>query len=352
VKKWSGGKEVPMYKRLFSLIAVLAGFSLVPIAASSAAPFYEGKTVRVIVGFSAGGLFDLYARVISRHLGRHIEGNPTIVVENVVGAGGLIATAQTYHMAKPDGLTLCTSVPQILNQLMKREGVDFDVRKFEYIGSPLRDIIVFVVSKKSGITNTEQWLASRKVLKFGGLAPGTYSTDNPPKIAKAGLGFPLQLVTGYKGTANIRLAIESGELDGVSVGWITAVATWGSALEKGDVNIVMQVSPKAIPELPKVPLMVSFAKTDEARKMIKAAIDDNLVVGFAYIMPPGTPAERVAILRKAFQETLKDKEFLAEAENAKLKITPMTGEEVKTVVDDFFKLEPDIIAKLKKVLYE
>ena len=184
-------------------------------AASAQEPFYKNKTVRIIVGGSAGGGYDTYTRAIARHLGKHIPGNPTFVVENMTGAGSLIAANHLYKVAKPDGLTIGHFIGGLfLGQVLGQKGIEFDARKFEFIGAPITDHVVCAMTKASGITSVEQWLASKGPVKMGGIAPGTSTPDNATRILKVALGLPIQLVTGYKCTADVRLAAESGEVAG------------------------------------------------------------------------------------------------------------------------------------------
>jgi tripartite-type tricarboxylate transporter receptor subunit TctC len=206
-----------MSQKLFGLLAFTLLLPSVA-AAASADDFYKGKTVRIVVGFSAGGGFDTYARAITRHMSKHIPGQPAIVVENMTGAGSLIAANHVYKVAKPDGLTIGHFIGGLfLGQVLGQAGVEFDARKFEFIGAPITDHVVCALTKASGITSVEKWMASKTPVKMGGIAPGTSTPDNATRILKAALGLPIQLVTGYKGTADVRLAAESGE-DPAAVG--------------------------------------------------------------------------------------------------------------------------------------
>jgi hypothetical protein len=169
---------------------------------------------------------------------------------------------------------------------------------------------------------------------------------------KAALGLPIQIITGYKGTADIRLACESGELAGTTWGWDSMRATWRKSLETGDVIVVLQAVPKPFPDLPKVPLAISLAKTDEARQLIEIGIHSPSVFARPFVLPPGTPKQQVQILSKALQDTLKDKEFLAEMEKAKLDLNPVTGEELEKVVGGIFKIDPVLTSKMKEILFK
>jgi tripartite-type tricarboxylate transporter receptor subunit TctC len=322
----------------------------IPQRASYAQEFYAGKTIRIIVGFPAGGGFDTYSRVLGRHITKYIPGNPAVVVDNVTGAGSLIAANTVYKSAKPDGLTIGNFIGNLISQqLFGGSGIEFDARKFEWIGVPVKDHVVCALTKASGINTLDAWIAAKSPVKLGGSAPGT-TNDDVAKLLKAALGLPIQLVTGYKGTAPIKLAAESGEIDGGCWAWESIKVMWRQGLDAGQVNIVLQAVPKAHPDLPKVPVAIELAKTDEAKKLIQAGIHDTASITRPYALPPGTPKDRVQILRRAFRETLKDKDFLAEAVKSKLDVDPLSGEEVEKIVAGLFKLEPSLVAKMAEVL--
>src|SRR5215813_2401799 len=316
-------------------------------------PFCKGKTIRIIVGFSAGGGFDTYARALSRHLSRHIAGNPVMVVENMAGAGSLIAANHIYNVATPDGLTMGHFIGGLLlGQVLGQKGVEFDARKFEYVGAPTTDHVICAMTKASGITSIERWMASKTPVKMGGLAPGASTPDNATRIFKSALGLPIQLVSGYKGTADIRLAAENGEIAGGCWGWDSVKVTWRKGLETGDVVVVMQASRQTRADLPKIPQAINLAKTDEARKLIEVGIHGDSEIVRTYTLPPGTPKDRVQVLRKAFEDTLKDPEFVAEAKKADLTINFVSGEEAEKIVSGLFKLDPSLVTKLKDILYD
>ena len=340
-----------MPRRLFAILIVLVVLILAgtgrPAAAQS---FYEGKTIRIIVGLAPGGGFDTYARVIARHMGKHVPGNPTLVVENMPGAGSLIAANHIYRVAKPDGLTVAKfNGPLMMGQVLGQPGIEFDARKFEFIGAAVTEDVACALTKASGITTVEKWMASPTPVKIGSIAPGT-SPENTARILKATLGLPIQLVSGYKGTAEIRLAAEGGEVAGACWSWESMRATWRNGLEAGDVIPVLQVTARPFPDLPKVPLAIDLAKTDEARRLIAVGVQNAASFARPFVLPPGTPKDRVQVLRRAFQDTLKDGAFLAEAEKAKLTIGPVTGEELERMVAELFTLDAGLVAKLKAIL--
>jgi tripartite-type tricarboxylate transporter receptor subunit TctC len=334
-------------------VGVALGLLASVVPAQTQESFYRGKTVRIVVGFTAGGGFDVYSRTIARHMTRHIPGQPTIIVENMPGAGSLISANYLYKIAKPDGLTIGHFIGGLLlSQVLGQRGIEFDARKFEYIGAPVNEHPVCALTKASGVTSLERWMAASPAVKMGGVAPGSSNPDNITRVIKVALGLPIQLVTGYKGTAEIRLAAEGGELAGACWGWGSLRATWRKGLDAGEVQVVLQITPKPHPDLPNVPLAINFAKTDEARRLLEVGVHNDSTLVRAFTLPPGTPKDRVQVLRKAFQDTLRDPAFLAEAERTKLEIAPITGEDIERTVGNLFKLEPAMIAKLKTILLD
>jgi tripartite-type tricarboxylate transporter receptor subunit TctC len=312
--------------------------------------FYRGKTIRLIVGLAPGGGFDSYSRVIARHLGKHIPGNPTTVVENMPGAASLLAANYVYRAAKPDGLTIGNFVGGLsFQQLLGLPGIEFDAPKFEYLGVPAQDNFMIGVAKSAGITSVEQWKASGTVIKIGGVAPGG-GTDDIPKVLKATLGLPLQLVSGYKGTGPVRLAFNAGEVQGVCNSWESFKATWRNEVDKGEVTLLLQANLKPHPAVPNVPWAADLTKNEDARKMILTMARVSGVLNRFYVLPPGTPKDRVRLMRKAFMDTLKDLEFVADTQKAKLDLDPIDGEEIQRHVRELFKLEPALVAKMKEIL--
>lgn len=313
-------------------------------------PFYKDKTVRMVLGHSPGGGYDAYTRIISRYIGKYLPGNPNVIVENMAGAGSLISANYNYKIAKADGLTIGHfSGGLIAQQLLGQPGIQFDARKFEYVGAPTQDDYAIGLTKASGITSMEKWFAAKTPVKIGGTAPGGASID-VPKLLQAALGLPLHLVSGYQGTAEIRLAAERAEVAGFCTGWESFKATWRDALERGDAVIVVQAVPKPNRELASVPLAITYAKTDEARKLIQMGIHDAGAMARPYTVPPGTPKERVQILRKAFDQTMKDPEFVADAKRSKLDIEPLSGEALDKIISGFFQADPVVVAKWKQIV--
>ena len=334
-------------------LTTLALFLIAVMPLSSmgeAADFYQGKTIRLIVGFAAGGGFDTYSRAIARHMNKHIPGNPSIVVENMTGAGSLIAANNIYNVAKPDGLTIGNWIgPLVLQQVVGNPAAKFDGRKFGYLGVPVADNGVCALTKASGIESAEQWLASKKPVKLGGTAPGS-TTDDVPKIVSEAIGLPIQLISGFKGTSNVRLAADSGEIDGGCWAWESIKPTWQKGLEAGTVKIVLQTMLESHPELKNVPLAINYAKTDDARALLQIVNGPYGKLARPYTTPPGMPKDRLELLQKAFMDTMKDPEFLADAKKAKLEIEPLDGPTATKEFAALYDLKPALKAKLKSIV--
>jgi tripartite-type tricarboxylate transporter receptor subunit TctC len=341
-----------MYRKpQYLLASLILGSCITGLAwAASEEAFYKGKTLRLIVAFAPGGGFDTYSRAIGRHMSKHIPGSPSIVVENMTGAGGFIHANYMYRQAKPDGLTLGNNIGGlILQQIMGAKGADFDGKAFEFIGAPSVDNPVCVLTKASGITSMDQWFAAKQPMRLGGVGAGGTASDVARAVQTA-LKLPIRLVEPYKGTAEIKLAAESGELDGGCWAWESMKTMWPRALETGDVKVVLMVMPKKHPELPTVPLASDHAKTDDGRRILKYAVHDIATITRIYFVPPATPKNRIEVLRKAFADTLKDPEFLADAKKSKLDIEPVAGQELEKLVQNLYKIDPAMLARLKEVL--
>jgi tripartite-type tricarboxylate transporter receptor subunit TctC len=334
---------------LFVLLVVVAtvvvgfGFN------TQAQEFYKDKTLTFIVGYSPGGTYDQYTRLIARHIGRHLPGNPNRIVENMTGAGGIIAANHLYNRVKPDGLTIgAWASPLILQHIMGNEATKFDGRKVGWVGIPGPYDTACHFNRESGIVTMDDWLAAKRPMKIGSIGPGT-SLSDVPKLLKTALNLPLEVVEGYKGGAEARLAVESGEVDGLCASWQATKVTWRSQMQAGKIHVVLQATLKPHPELKNVPLAINYAKTDEARTLLRVA-DNVHVYQFPYSVPPGTPSERLQLLQQAFVKTLRDPDLLAEAKKADLEIEPIDGATTTKTFLGLYELPPSLIAKLKELL--
>lgn len=340
-----------MAKGLSSVLTIIVSLSFFHATSAFAQEsFYKGKTIRIIVATAAGGGYDLYTRTMARHLRKYIPGEPAIIVENMPGAGHLIGANYVYKVAKPDGLTMGHFIGSLfLQQLLGKPGVEFDALKFNFIGVPAQDNYMIGLSKATGITSMEQWLASKRIVKIGGIGAGS-ATDDIPKILAATIGLPLQVVAGYKGTSDVRLAFNSGEIDGICNAWESFKSTWRKELDGNEVALVLQAIPTRHRDVPNVPLAIDYAKTDEAKRMIRSVIHTIAPTVRPYVFPPDTPKDRVETLRRAFMSTMKDQEFLAEAAKARLDINPLDGATLEANVKEVFNLDAALIPRLKEIL--
>jgi tripartite-type tricarboxylate transporter receptor subunit TctC len=312
--------------------------------------FYRGKSVRILIGASAGGAFDTWGRMTARHLGKFLPGNPAVVAENVTGAGGLILANQTYKSTRADGLTISTfNGGLLMGQILGRPGIEFDARKFEYLGVPTKFDSVCAFSKASGISSFERWKAAKAPVKVGGTAPGSNLVDMP-KVLQAVYGLPTQIITGYKGFAEVRLAVDGGELAGACGGWDGFKILWGKQIESGDVTVIMQTRAPPSPDLPKVPHILDWANSDDDRQLIEVGVQFPALLSLAYALPPGTPKERVGLLRKALHDTWASAEFLADVQRARLALDPVSGEELIKIVERLYTLKPAVAQRLKETL--
>jgi tripartite-type tricarboxylate transporter receptor subunit TctC len=333
------------------VLGLVVSLSLVQFApAASVDDFYKGKTIHFIVGGSAGGGYDTYTRLIARHFSQYVPGKPNIVVQNMPGAAMLISANYIFNSAPRDGTYIGHwSGPLILQHMMGNPAVQFEGRKFGWLGMPTPDSLVCITTDRSGIKTADEWQKAKTRLKLGAIGPGTSGTDDT-KLLAAATGFPVQLIEGYKGTADIRAAAEQGEVDGTcSFGWQSAKVTWANALKAGQVHVVLQTTMDSHPELKGVPLAIQYAKTDEGKKLLQIA-GDLYGKQRLYSLPPQVPQERVRTLQKAFVDTLKDTQFLAEAEKAKLEILPVDGPGIEKMVNGLYEMDPGIVSKVKQIL--
>ncbi|HWO41431.1 MAG TPA: tripartite tricarboxylate transporter substrate-binding protein [Candidatus Eisenbacteria bacterium] len=331
-------------------LALVLVFLFASWTPAHAQEFYKGKTIRFIVGFAAGGGFDTYTRMIARHIGKHIPGNPDTIVENMTGAGSLVAANYIYNKADPDGLTIGNFIgPLVLQDALGNRATKFDGRKFGWLGVPTPDSGVCVLTKASGISSVEEWFKAKEPVKLGGTAPGS-TTDDVPKLVKAAIGLPIQMIEGYKGTSRIRVAAEAGEIDGGCWAWESIKPTWSKALESGAVRPILQTMLESHPELKHVPLAIQFAKNDEARDLLKIVDGAYGITARPYAVPPGTPKERLELLQKAFIETTKDPELLAEAKKAKLEFKPVEGPKIAKIFASFYELKDATKSRLREIV--
>jgi hypothetical protein len=331
---FSQRKENYMSKRSIFVSMLVAGLAFTVGFSSTAlgADFYKGKVIRILVGFSPGGGYDTYARAAARHMSKYIPGNPTFIVQNMTGAGSLIAANFTYNKAKPDGLTLGVWNSQfVLYQALGDKNVKIDGRKLNWIGF-------------TGLKSLEDVLKSNKPIKVGATRAGSTLNDLP-KILNLTLGTKFDVITGYKGSSRIRIAMQKKEVEGACFGWESMKVTGRAMLDaSGDDKFIPFIIHNRWPEpevkdLPLTPEVIKAKKGEEALGIYKAwaaAYEFQRPV----VAPPGVPADRLEILRKAYKAALEDPKFLAEAKKAKLAIRYVSPKEIYQKVDDMLSISP------------
>jgi len=316
------------------------------------APFYEGKTITVIAGVSAGSAYDLYARLMAQFMGKHIAGNPSFVVQNMTGAGSIIGANYVYNVSKPDGLTIGAIQPSIyFNQLMKQKEVRYDWAKFGWIGSSDKSDYLLYMRADLPYKTLADVRKAKEPPKCGSTGAGT-SGSYMPKLLEETLGTKFAIVAGYQGGGEIDLAVERGELHcrAFTVQAYHSREPYFTWRKNGFARILMQTGQTRDARLADVPtlgeLMDQFKTPDRERRLVPlvmAATD----FGRPIVAPPGTPAERLKILREAFLKTMKDPELLAEAKRKNFDITPSTGEELESLAKLVMNQSQEIVARVK-----
>jgi len=329
-----------------SAVGLAAATVLLPAAsalAQSPAEFYKGKTVELQIGYSVGGGYDTYARLIARHIGRHIPGNPTVIPKNMEGAGGMRLANWLYGAAPKDGTVFgAVARATAFEPLLGNKAAQYDGTKFTWIGSANDEVSVCVTWHTSGVATLEDARRKEVVVGANGVGDDTYQF---PALLNNLFGSKFKMVTGYPGGTEINLAMERGEVFGrCGFPWSTINATYPHWLAEKKINLLMQFSLAKHADLPDVPLVTELARTDVERAIVRL-IFGRQVLGRPYTAPPGVPKDRADALRKAFTDTMADKEFLAEVEKAKFEITAVAGDKIESLVTDIYKTTPPAVAE-------
>jgi len=314
----------------------VAAFFALPLAqAQSVEEFYAGKDITLYIGFSPGGGYDTYGRLVARHIGKHIPGNPTIIPVNMEGAGSLRLANWLYNAAPTDGTAIGAVNRGIPFEPMlgNRKFAQFDPTNFTWLGSANNETSICASWERTGITKIEQLYEQE--LFVGGTGP---SADDHvfPTLVSGVLGLKMRLVTGYAGGNDVDFAMERGELDGrCGWSWSSVKSTRNTWLENGNINILLQLALQKAPDLPDVPLIMDLAQTEEDRQILRLFLL-RLVLGRPYIGPPDIPDDRANALRSAFDQMLEDPQFIGEAARSRLEISPVTGEEAQRLVEEAY----------------
>ena len=334
----------------FSLKLAAAACAVMAVAttaqAQSVAEFYKGKTVNLYIGVAAGGEYDLHARLAARVLGKHIPGNPTVVPQNMTGAGGLKMANYLYEVAAKDGTSigmLANSFPA--SQAVGEQGIAFDAAKFQWIGSISPTVETMTVWKTAGVATIEEAKTKEVVAGATGKGAITYTF---PKMLNELLGTKFKIVTGYPGGNDVNVAMERGEVGARNNTWSAWKATRADWLKNKDIIILVQAGPTA-KDLPGVPNIEDLAKTEDDRRIMQLIISGTKL-GRPLATTPGVPADRVAALRAAFEESMKDPDFIAAAQAAKVEIDPVRGETIQKVVEAVLATPKPLVERAKQIM--
>ena len=315
--------RVPIFALLGGLVLGLSGQTHAQAAAD-----FKGRTVTVYIAFGIGGGYDQYARLFARHVGRHIPGNPTVVPSNMPGANGLVAANYLYNTAAKDGTALGFLYQTIAqDQVLLQSNVQYDAPKFNWIGRITSTAEIMYTWHRVPVQRIEDLAARETVLGVAGPAIATYS-----RLLNASLGARFKMVRGYKSTAEIHVAMERGEVEGAYSSLSTVRSGWNHWLRDRQVNILVQTIPERHPDLADVPAIVELGKTDEEKSTMRFFAAGG-AVGRSVVAPPGVAADRLEVLRNAFHATMKDPQFLAEAQHMKLDVEPLPGSELARIAE-------------------
>ena len=316
------------------------------------AAFYKGKTVRIVVGFPPGGGYDSYSRTIGRHLSKHIPGNPTVIVDNMAGAGSIVAANHIFNIGPKDGSVIGNIAgPLILEQLFGNPAVQFDMAKFRYLAVPAPEVYLMLVNRRSGITKLEELMGAKaRQATFGGIPNNTI--EHAALLMRDIVGANLKVVTGYKGTADIRLAMDNGEVDGYFNTWTSARISVLEIIKNGDWLILAQLTDSPLADLPfgKIPTIAAITKNEEHQELLRFGAANPSQFSRLYLVAPGVPAERAAALESAFTKTFQDRDFRKDAEKGKIEIDPLSGTKTSALVNQALTIPESLKAKLKGVL--
>jgi tripartite-type tricarboxylate transporter receptor subunit TctC len=306
--------------------------------------FYKGKTITLITSTGVGGTYDAVARLVARHMPRYIPGNPTIIVQNMPGGGNVLATNYMFNIAPKDGTAIATihsAMP--LHQVLDGQGVRYDADKFEWLGSTGPQNEVILVWHTAGITSIEQAMQRQVILGGTGAGSGIVII---PTVMNNVLGTKFKIVTGYRTSEDVNLGMERGEVEARAFGFGSITSQHPDWLKDKKVLFLAQAGARRDKLLPGVPLLTELAKTEEQRGIFEL-VSSAPAIGQPYVAPPGVPAERLAILRKAFDATLHDVAFLADAAKIRFEVEPMDGAETAKIAHDTVNAPPDIVAKAR-----
>jgi tripartite-type tricarboxylate transporter receptor subunit TctC len=313
--------------------------SLTPASAQPAAELFAGKTITVYVGYTAGGSYDLYGRLVSRHLGAHLPGRPTVVVQNMPGAGSLKAANFLYEVAPRDGTALGVVVESAaLEQALANPAAQYDAAKFTYVGRLATSNNIFMMWNTAKVQSLED--AKQTVSILAGTGPGSIA-ETIPRLTNALIGTKFKLISGYPASTEAMLAMERGEVDGSSSSWAAVKVGKQDWLREKKIKIILQTTPERIPELPDAPSLGEIGTTAQD-KQVFALYASGSAIGRSVIAPPGIAAERVAALREGFDVMVKDAAFVADIKKLDVELDPLPGAAVAQLVARTLAVPPAV----------
>jgi tripartite-type tricarboxylate transporter receptor subunit TctC len=323
---------------------VMAASLAAPAFAQTPEEFYKGKQIELAIGYPPAGSNDVYARLLARHLGKHIPGNPTIVPQNRPGAGSFLTLGYVYGVAPKDGSVIGIGAPTApLDEKLGTQGVRFKTAELNWIGRIDSLINIVFLWHTSPVKTFAD--AQKIESKLSGTGVGS-TVSIYPTVTNNVLGTRFKLIMGYKGSNEAQLAVERGEAEGHSTSWTAVKVAHPDWRPDKKINIVVQYALNKHPELPDVPTVVELARNDEERQVLRAVMNAT-EIGTAFFTTPNAPKDRVEALRRAFDATMKDPEFLAEAQRTQLTIGPLPGEELQKLVAEVAGMPPEILEKVR-----
>ena len=335
--------------RRYRLALLAGGLACAAATAHAQTPseFFAGKTINVVVGHEAGTGFDVYSRVIVRHMPRHIPGAPAMIVQNMPGASGIQSANWLYNIAPKDGTVMATFSQNVpLEPLFGNDRAKFEPSRLIWIGNAEQSISVCGVTTSAGIANFDELIKKPSI--FGATGP-TGPLVKAARAIKNLTGAPMQIVTGYKGSASVRAAMLNGEVAGIcGLPWTTIKSFWRADLDAGTFKAILQLSGEPSTEIGAVPHVRDLARNDDDRALLNLLFGVQ-VLGRAYTMPPGVPADRVKAMREAFMATMRDPKFLDEAKKGGLDILPLEGEKVAALWDEFARAPKEVVQRARAI---
>jgi len=332
---------------LAATVVVVAGWGGLGASASAQTPeqFYAGKIIDFVIGYPPGGSNDIWARVISRHIGKHIPGKPNIVPKNMPGAGSFLAINTVYTVSPKDGTVLAIGAPtSALDEKLGAQGVRFKTAELNWVGrvdSLINMVFMWHTSKVKTFEDAQKIEST-----LSGTGAGS-TVSIYPTVMNNVFNTKFKIIMGYKGSADAQLAVERGEVEGHSTSWVAVKVGHPDWLPSKKISILVQFSLKRHPELPDVPTAVDLARNDEERQVL-SAIMVAADIGSAFFTTPGVPPDRLNALRRAFDATMQDKDFLADVQKTNLAISPMKGEDLQQLVKQVSDLPPHLLEKVRQ----